>query len=82
MNVRHDRLREIKVQHAVDALKVNAARHQVGTNQHPNFAQPKVLDDVVTLRLRPVGVNHIDVDAVVPGQRKPGQKTQLKPTPK
>jgi hypothetical protein len=49
VNVRNHGLREVKVEDAVDALEVDTARHQVGTDQHPDFAQTKVLDDGVAL---------------------------------
>ena len=58
-------MREVKIENAVDALEINTTSHQVGANQHPNFTQAKVLDDAVALSLRAVGVDDIDVDAIV-----------------
>mmetsp|Transcript_90556 Transcript_90556/g.173637 ORF Transcript_90556/g.173637 Transcript_90556/m.173637 type:complete len:277 (-) Transcript_90556:139-969(-) len=65
MDVRGRRLRKIVVDDRFYALEIDTACHEVGANQHPDFARPESLHGVVTLLLRAVSMDHIHKDAVI-----------------
>lgn len=56
---------KVEIDHQIDSFEVNAATHQLGADQEPDLAHSKVPDDVVSLRLCAIRMNHIDVNSVV-----------------
>jgi len=45
--------REVIVDDKIDALEVNAASHELGTDEHPDAARPEGAHRVLSLLLRP-----------------------------
>jgi len=58
-------LREVKVDDLVDGFEVNAARHEVGADEHPDLADTESLDDFVSFLLLLVCVDHLYINFVV-----------------
>ena len=65
MDVGHGRLRKVVVDYEIDALKVHAARQQLGRDEKPCPPGSKARHDCIPLGLRPLRVDHVDVDAIV-----------------
>lgn len=64
VNVADERCGEVEIDHRVDCLEINTSRHQVGANQDPDVAQTELFDNLVTLGLFLVSMDHINVHAV------------------
>lgn len=64
VDVALDRTRKIIINNEIDTFNVDTAGHELRTDQDPDFALAKALNDPVTLLLRSVGMNDIDIDIV------------------
>lgn len=64
VDIAHGALREVVVDDELDALEVDAARHDVRADEAPHLALCEARDDLVALFGRAVGVDRVGVDAV------------------
>lgn len=64
MDIADNALREVIVDHLINSFKVNAPRHQVGADQNPNLAQPKLLNDFVPFMLFLVRMDHVHINSI------------------
>lgn len=65
MDVGDGRRWEIIVDDQIDALEIDATADELCADQHPDLALAERLDDLVALLLAAIGVDEVDVDAVV-----------------